>query len=136
MTISTAAGDKFSGEINFYRDSNYRYNLALFTFSQSNRCFNLACGDLNDAVSSARWSGLPGSNTKIKFYFDTGCTGISRTYSTILNGVKNFVEAHINDAISSFMITQWSEIVDNGETNVCSQELRTLRAFNNGTLPA
>ncbi|OWZ21194.1 hypothetical protein PHMEG_0004287 [Phytophthora megakarya] len=118
LIISSATGDNFSGEIKFYRDINYRYNLALFAFGKSNRCFNLACGDYNDAVSSVKWSGLPGSSTNVVFYVDTGCTGKSKTYSTSLNGVKNFVDEGINDAISSFMVTQSSEKIENGETSL------------------
>lgn len=80
-SCSVTSGE-FSGQINLYRDINYRNNLALFAFTRSNRCFNLACGDYNNAVSSVSWSGLPTSasydgekNAHIVFYVDTYCTG-------------------------------------------------------------
>ncbi|KAF1779657.1 hypothetical protein GQ600_2820 [Phytophthora cactorum] len=120
MTINTATAE-FSGDIRFYRDINYRHNLALFEFTKSNRCFNLACGNYNDAVSSV--NGV---------YVNTDCTGKSKSYSTSLSGVKSFVDEGINDVISSFMVLESSEKVENGVTSLCSLS-RALGELTNGT---
>ncbi|KAG7382519.1 hypothetical protein PHYPSEUDO_004786 [Phytophthora pseudosyringae] len=133
MTINFYTVDGFSGEINFYRDTNYRYNLALFTFTKANRCFNMACGAYNDAVSSVKWSGLPStasydgaSKAKVVFYVNKGCTGKSKSFSTSLSRVQSFVDTGINDLISSFMVLQSSKTVENGVTSLCSLEATAL----------
>ncbi|KAF4029026.1 hypothetical protein GN244_ATG19277 [Phytophthora infestans] len=134
-----AATAEFSAKITFYRDINYRYNLALFEFTKSNRCFNLACGDYKNAISSVKWSGLPtsasydgSSNAKVVFYVSSNCSGKSKSYSTSLSGVKSFVDEGINDAISSFMVLESSESVENGSTSLCSLS-RVLNVVANGT---
>ncbi|KAG6617178.1 uncharacterized protein IUM83_04746 [Phytophthora cinnamomi] len=132
--ISVAAGE-FSGQIQLYRDTSYRHLLALFAFTKSNRCFNMACGDYNDAVSSVEWSGLPTSasyegETKahVVFYVDTDCTGKSKQFPTSLGSVSSFADYDINDAISSFMVLETSDGIENGKTSICSDESTTLRA--------
>ncbi|GMF46865.1 unnamed protein product [Phytophthora fragariaefolia] len=103
----------------------------------SNRCFNIACGDYKDAVSSVEWSGLPtkasfGSNTKahIVFYVNKDCAGKSKRFSTSLGSVPSFVDQGINDEILSFMVLETSEKVENGEISICSLESVTLDTLN------
>ncbi|ETP39856.1 hypothetical protein F442_12727 [Phytophthora nicotianae P10297] len=138
VTIITSAIAEFSGTIRLYRDIDYRHNLALFEFTKSNRCFNVACGNYNDAISSVKWSGLPttasydgSSNAKVVFYVNADCKGKSKSYSTSLSGVKSFVDEGINDAISSFMVLESSESVENGIASLCSLS-RTLSEHTNG----
>lgn len=113
----------------------------MFDFTKANRCFNMACGDYNDAVSSVKWSGLPtsasygnGAKAKVMFYVNTDCTGKSKSYSTSLDGVKSFVDEGINDDISSFMVLQSSDEIENGVTSLCSLESTSLNGNLNATV--
>ncbi|KAE8899043.1 hypothetical protein PF005_g17876 [Phytophthora fragariae] len=138
-SIAVVAGE-FSGQIQLYRDTSYRYNLVLFAFTKSNRCFNLACNDYNDAVSSVDWSGLPTTasydgvtKAHIVFYTDTDCTGQNKQFPTSWGKVPSFVDYDMNDAISSFMVLETSKEIENGKINLCSLESTTLAADLNAT---
>jgi len=84
---------------------------------------------LNDAVSSVEWSGLPttatydgASKAKIAFYVSADCTGESKSFSTSLNHVQSLVDTGLNDLISAFMVLESSKDVENGEASLCTSE--------------
>ncbi|GMF36710.1 unnamed protein product [Phytophthora lilii] len=126
--LTTPSSTEFSGNIKLYRDIRHRHILVMLEFTKANRCFNMACGDYNDAVSSVKWSGLPTSGAKsvVAFYVDTDCKGRSKKFSTSLGTVASFDDEEINDAISSFMVLESSEEIENGVTSLCSLETTTF----------
>ncbi|KAG7387433.1 hypothetical protein PHYBOEH_008240 [Phytophthora boehmeriae] len=126
FTLATIAKAVFSGRIQFYRDINLNHHLGSLKFNKANRCFNLDCDDLNDAISSVKWWGLPAKATyksgipaRMAFYADLNCKGESRSYPTKWEGIMAFSARSFNDVISSIMLLQTSTKVEKGYINVC-----------------
>ncbi|KAK1930482.1 hypothetical protein P3T76_014153 [Phytophthora citrophthora] len=133
MTFTAAFVDGFSGMMNLYRDINYRHQLVLFTFSKSNRCFNMACGVYYHSLSSVKWSGLPltasyagSSSARLVFYDKPGCKGASKSFKTSRGKIKSFVTEGFNDLASSFMVLESSKKIENGISSLCRSESSLL----------
>ncbi|KAG1684663.1 hypothetical protein DVH05_010630 [Phytophthora capsici] len=138
IAFNAAFVDGFSGMMNLYRDINYRHKLALFTFSKSNKCFNMACGVYYRSLSSVKWSGLPStasntgsSSARLVFYDKPGCKGASKSYKTSRGYVKSFVTEGFNDRASSFMVLETSKKIKNGIASICSSESSVLGETSN-----
>ncbi|KAE8990234.1 hypothetical protein PR001_g21553 [Phytophthora rubi] len=56
---SAVNSSTWTGELKLYKDTNFRSLLLTLTFNTAKLCFNLACGDIDDEISSASWKGLP-----------------------------------------------------------------------------
>ncbi|KAL3669374.1 hypothetical protein V7S43_005770 [Phytophthora oleae] len=140
MASNAAYTDGFSGMMNLYQDINYRHQLALFTFSKSNKCFNMACGVYYHSLSSVKWSGLPStasyagsSSARLVFYDKPGCKGASKSYKTSRGNVMSFVTEGFNDLTGSFMVLQTSQKIENGITSLCRLESSALGESLNAT---
>ncbi|KAG7378539.1 hypothetical protein PHYBOEH_000337 [Phytophthora boehmeriae] len=132
VTINATAGEfatttsSWTGELKLYKNINFDSLLLTLTFQTSNLCFNLACGDMNDQISSASWKGLPlkagfkgGSTTLLMFYRDIDCTGVSQGWSTSYDQAPDFRAVEINDVASSFMFLERDTSATNGIQTIC-----------------
>ncbi|KAG6975648.1 hypothetical protein JG688_00002159 [Phytophthora aleatoria] len=111
-------------------DTNFRSLLITLKFNTANLCFNLACGDIDDAVSSATWKGLPllarfngGTNSLLMFYQGIDCTGVSQGWPTSAEKAADFGTVGINDVASSFMFLQNYTGVHNGIQSICDYKI-------------
>ncbi|KAE9037252.1 hypothetical protein PR003_g6680 [Phytophthora rubi] len=123
---SAVNGSTWTGELKLYKDANFRSLLLTLTFNTANLCFNLACGDIDDEISSASWKGLPlkaffpgGTTSLLVFYRDIDCTGDSQGWPTSYEKAPNFGAVEINDAASSFMFVKVATGVKNGVHKIC-----------------
>jgi hypothetical protein len=124
---AASTAEAFSGVIAFFRDVKYSYNLGALKINNTNRCYNLDCGHLDNSVSSVRWFGLPSAakfdgetRALVAFYGDNNCTGTRQHFQTRWGGVESFSTNGINDIVSSFMILQTSEKIEHGTRSVCA----------------
>ncbi|KAG7382517.1 hypothetical protein PHYPSEUDO_004784 [Phytophthora pseudosyringae] len=122
---ASSTPEPFSGDVLFYRDVDKKNLLGTMAISVANRCYNMNCGHLDNNVSSITWSGLPKTATyedetraQVAFYVDKDCTGSSQHFATRWGGVSLAV-AGLNDAVSSFMVLQFSAGIENGVRRIC-----------------
>lgn len=123
---SAVNGSTWTGQLKLYKDASFRSLLITITFNTANLCFNLACGDIEDAISSASWTGLPlaasfpgGTTSLLRFYRGIDCTGDSQGWPTSFEKAPNFGAVGINDVASSFMFLQYATGVENGVQKIC-----------------
>ncbi|KAE8899044.1 hypothetical protein PF005_g17875 [Phytophthora fragariae] len=127
---SAVNGSTWTGELKLYKDANFRSLLLTLTFNTANLCFNLACGDIDDEISSASWKGLPvkaffpgGTTSLLVFYRDIDCTGDSQGWPTSYEKAPNFGAVEMNDAASSFMFVELAFGVENGVHEICDYKM-------------
>ncbi|ETI42002.1 hypothetical protein F441_12774 [Phytophthora nicotianae CJ01A1] len=126
----STATSPWTGQVKLYKDTNFRSLLITLKFNTANLCFNLACGDIDDAVSSATWKGLPlqayfsgGTTSLLMFYRGIDCAGVSQGWPTSTEKAADFGAVGINDAASSFMFLQNYTGVHNGIQSICDYKL-------------
>lgn len=115
-----------NGELRIYKDADFKRLRRIIGVSTGNLCYNMACSELNDIVSSARWTGLPtkasafsDDQVKIAFYADSHCSGRTVVVNTNAGEVRNFAELGMDNATTSFAVLESSMAITNGEANVC-----------------
>ncbi|RLN21152.1 hypothetical protein BBJ28_00019549 [Nothophytophthora sp. Chile5] len=105
-----------AGRVTLYRNSEFKDKLASLDM-YTDLCYNL-CYELNNAISSAKWSGLPETTgvefeevgSIIEFFADADCNGKSKSWpvSTQSDADLHFPSLFrldgLNDAISSFRV--------------------------------
>ncbi|KAG7382520.1 hypothetical protein PHYPSEUDO_004787 [Phytophthora pseudosyringae] len=129
---STRTTPSWTGELKLYKKINFQSLLITLTFNTANLCFNLACGDIDDDISSASWKGLPlkayfrgGTTSLLMFYSGIDCTGVSQGWPSSYEKAPNFGTVEMNDVTSSFMFLQNSTGVLNGIQSICDYKVRT-----------
>ncbi|KAF4029027.1 hypothetical protein GN244_ATG19278 [Phytophthora infestans] len=120
----------WTGQLKLYKDTNFRSLLITLKFNTANLCFNLACGDIDDAVSSATWKGLPlqayfngGTTSLLMFYRGLDCTGVSQGWPTSAENAADFGTVGISDVASSFMFLRSYTGVHNGIQSICDYKI-------------
>ncbi|KAE9218966.1 hypothetical protein PF004_g13737 [Phytophthora fragariae] len=117
------------GSVYFYTDVNFSGTLFPVDVSQSNKCYSLC--EFKDA-SSVKWigrfptTGYTDGKAQIAFYTEKTCFGphihfpIEFQNNVIANAtVKDLRQYNINNDISSFMIWETSENIENGAQTKC-----------------
>jgi len=130
---STQANSSWTGELKLFQKGNFQSLLLTLTFNTANLCFNLACGALDDDVSSASWKGLPlsahfpgGTSSLLMFYRGIDCTGINQGWPTSNENTPSFADVGMNDLVSSFMFLENDTGVQNGVQSICDYKMTTV----------
>ncbi|ETI41994.1 hypothetical protein F443_12807 [Phytophthora nicotianae P1569] len=119
-------GTQLSAQLKLYDGVYYDNPFALITFEVANRCYQLDCGNLDNRVASARWSGLPTQgwlrkNVLISFYADADCKGAQESVVLPHNGgIREFYLKKVIGKISAFMVRLDGLHATYGYENVCN----------------
>lgn len=115
-----------NGELRIYKDADFKRLRRIIGVSTGNLCYNMACPELNDVVSSARWTGLPTTasvfsdgQVKMAFYTDSQCMGNAVAVSANVGEIRNFAELGMDNVTTSFAVLEASMAITNGVANVC-----------------
>jgi hypothetical protein len=106
-----------AGYVDLYRDADFKYKLVRVSDVVVDACYNFSCKSLENAVTSARWHGLPetggffeGGEAAISFYTDNNCKGENKWWLIDTQSIdgkyfpENFRLDGMNDDIASFRV--------------------------------
>ncbi|OWY94998.1 hypothetical protein PHMEG_00035119 [Phytophthora megakarya] len=106
-----------AGYVDLYRDADFKHKLLRIKNIILDVCYSFTCDDLDNAITSAKWHGLPetgsyfgGGDAIISFHTGENCDGERKWWYIDTQSKKdkyfpeNFRLDGINDDISSFVV--------------------------------
>ncbi|GMF66115.1 unnamed protein product [Phytophthora lilii] len=133
-----------AGFVELYRDANFQHKLRTVQNVIPDRCYRLACGALNNVVTSAQWGDLPTYGKMLStgesvtaFYTGYDCSDLPTHWyqvaaqsSSSMHFPSNFTKDNILN-ISSFMVMDTGKVLSHW--NLCTIEAGTVDTPNKRT---